>query len=162
MSCGRWEQTWTRDWPCRVPPTAVCCRARSTPSLRPSPPLKVGVNPRLQVGPHDGMHRHAGHRPAPSRTRHGGPPPPAACTPPLTALVLVLPAGAVKDPVAPLKGADAGPRGATLHPRPCALAVHWQRGGRETAIRLGNQGNCPSPPEFCHPPHITRGKKLAP
>lgn len=52
--------------------------------------------------------------------------------PRLTTSVLILTAGAVQDPVAPLRGADAGSRGAALYPGHRAFALHWQRDRRET------------------------------
>lgn len=90
------------------------------------------------------------------------PQPLAACTPPLTTLVLILPAGTMKDPVAPLKGTDTGPRGATLHPRHRALALRWQREGRETPVRLRNQGNHPTPTTVLSSTPRNKGEETSP
>ena len=86
----------------------------------------------------------------------------------LTALVLVLAAGTVQDAIAPVRGADAGPRRAALHlGRGAPLLLHLQRDGRETPVRLGNQDS-PSAPatrelrQAPSVPHATRGNKIPP
>lgn len=127
--------------------------------------LKIGVNPRLQVGTHDVVDMPCTIMPWPRWTRdtvNPGAQLLATCSFPLTALVLVLPAGTVQDPVTPERGADTGPRGATLHPRHRAPVLRLQRDGRETPVRLRNQGSCPSPTTACHPPHATKGKHPSP
>lgn len=60
----------------------------------------------------------------------------------LTASVLVLPAGAVQDPVAPVRGADAGSRRAALYP-----------GHRAFVLHLRVTGGRPSQPETRRKPH---------
>lgn len=69
-------------------------------------------------------------------------PPRVHTLPRLTASVLVLPAGAVQDPVAPVRGADAGSRRAALYPGHGAFVLHLRvTGGR------------PSQPETARKPH---------
>lgn len=62
--------------------------------------------------------------------------------PRLTASVLVLPAGAVQDPVAPVRGADARSRRAALYP-----------GHRAFVLHLRVTGGRPSQPETLRKPH---------
>lgn len=78
-------------------------------------------------------------------SRAGRPRPQAHAVLRLTASVLVLAAGAVQDPVAPVRGADAGPRGAALDPGHQALVLHLQGQGRESS-QQGAPGKPHAPP----------------